>query len=75
MRILLDPIATDWRDRAAHFATAELIPYEVEAELNAGKLPPDVKARHKRLAIENGFSAMDVPAAHGGREARIRGPG
>jgi alkylation response protein AidB-like acyl-CoA dehydrogenase len=71
MRILLDATATDWRDRAARFATEELIPYEVEAELNAGKLPADVKARHKRLAIEHGFSAMDVPAAHGGREARI----
>ena len=29
------------------------------------------KARHKRLAIELGFSAMDVPAAHGGRDARV----
>src|SRR5688572_6986957 len=71
MRILLDPIATDWRDRAARFATEELMPHEVEAELNEGKLPPEIKARHKRLAIEHGFSAMDVPAAHGGRQARI----
>ena len=37
---------------------------EVEAELNEGKLPPEVKARHRKLAIELGFSAMDVPAAH-----------
>jgi len=71
MRITLDDEALAWRDRAAKFAREELIPHEVEAELNAGKLPPDVKSRHKRLAIELGFSAMDVPAARGGREARV----
>lgn len=71
MQIALDRQAQDWRDRAAQFATQELIPWEIEAELNAGKLPPDVKARHKKLAIEHGFSAMDVPAAHGGRDARV----
>jgi alkylation response protein AidB-like acyl-CoA dehydrogenase len=71
MRIQLDATATEWRDRAASFAAEELIPYEVEAELNEGRLPADVKTRHKRLAIEAGFSAMDVPAAHGGRDARI----
>ena len=43
----------------------------MEAELNDGKLPPEVHARHKQLAIELGFSAMDVPAAHGGRDARV----
>ena len=56
---------------AARFATEELIPWEVEAELNEGRLPPEVKSRHKRLAIELGFSAMDVPAEHGGRDARV----
>jgi alkylation response protein AidB-like acyl-CoA dehydrogenase len=71
MRITLDDEALAWRDRAAKFAREELIPYEVEAELHEGKLPPDVKSRHKRLAIELGFSAMDVPAARGGREARV----
>jgi alkylation response protein AidB-like acyl-CoA dehydrogenase len=71
MRILLDATASDWRDRAARFANEELIPHEVEAELNEGRLPPEVKKRHRRLAIENGFSAMDVPAAYGGRDARI----
>ena len=71
MRIELDAAALAWRDRAAQFATEELIPWEVEAELNGGELPPEVKARHKRLAVELGFSAMDVPAAHGGREARM----
>jgi alkylation response protein AidB-like acyl-CoA dehydrogenase len=71
VQIQLDETAREWRDRAARFAREELIPWEVQAELNEGRLPPEVKARHKRLAIELGFSAMDVPAAHGGREARI----
>jgi alkylation response protein AidB-like acyl-CoA dehydrogenase len=71
VQIQLDETARAWRERAARFAREELIPWEVEAELNEGRLPADVKARHKRLAIELGFSAMDVPAEHGGREARI----
>jgi acyl-CoA dehydrogenase len=71
MRITLDEEALAWRARAEKFAREELIPHEVEAELNGGKLPPAVKSRHKRLAVELGFSAMDVPAARGGREARV----
>ena len=46
MRIVLDGAAEAWRQRAAKFATEELIPWEVEAELNEGRLPPEVKARH-----------------------------
>jgi acyl-CoA dehydrogenase len=71
MQIALDDTALAWRERAARFATEELIPWEVEAELNEGRLPPEVRARHKQLAIELGFSGMDVPAAHGGRDARV----
>ncbi len=66
MDITLDATARDWRDRAFRFATEELIPYEVEAELNEGRLPPEVEKRHKKLAIELGFSAMDVPKSQGG---------
>jgi alkylation response protein AidB-like acyl-CoA dehydrogenase len=69
--VALDSTARDWRDRAFRFATEELIPWEVEAELHEGRLPPEVEKRHKKLAIEHGFSAMDVPKARGGREARI----
>ena len=71
MRIMLDEQAQGWRDRAARFANEELIPWEVEAELHEGKLPAEVKARHKKLAVELGLSAMDVPAAFGGRDARV----
>jgi alkylation response protein AidB-like acyl-CoA dehydrogenase len=71
MQITLDEEARAWQERASKFAREELIPHEVEAELNEGRLPPEVKARHKRLAVELGFSGMDVPARHGGREARV----
>lgn len=71
MQIELDDVARDWRNRAAAFATGELIPWEVHAEMHGGELPAEVEARHKRLAIEHGFSGMDVPAQHGGRAARI----
>ncbi|HWN06932.1 MAG TPA: acyl-CoA dehydrogenase family protein [Steroidobacteraceae bacterium] len=71
MDIALDATARDWRDRAFMFATEELIPREVEAELNEGRLPPEIEKRHKKLAIELGFSAMDVPKSHGGLELRI----
>jgi alkylation response protein AidB-like acyl-CoA dehydrogenase len=71
LRIPLDDAAEAWRERAARFATEELIPWEVEAELNEGRLPPEVKSRHKQLAVELGFSAMDVPLEHGGRDARV----
>jgi acyl-CoA dehydrogenase len=71
MDIALDATARDWRDRAFRFATEELIPREVEAELNEGRLPPEIEKRHKKLAVEIGFSAMDVPKSHGGLELRI----
>ncbi len=66
MDIALDATAREWRDRAFRFATEELIPFEVEAELNGGRLPPAVETRHKKRAVELGFSAMDVPTSHGG---------
>ena len=71
MRLALDEQASAWRDKAYRFATEELIPHEVEAELNEGRLKPEVEKRHKKLAVELGFSAMDVPKAHGGLELRI----
>jgi acyl-CoA dehydrogenase len=71
MDITLDATARDWQGRAFRFATEELIPWEVEAELHEGRLPAEVEKRHKKLAIELGFSAMDVPKLQGGLELRI----
>lgn len=71
MQIKLDDQANDWQAKARRFAEDELIPCEVEAEMNAGKLAAATTARHKKLAIDLGFSAMDVPAKYGGLELRV----
>jgi acyl-CoA dehydrogenase len=51
--------------RARAFAD-ELIPFEVEAELNGGDLPKDVVAAHKARAIELGLFATNMPTGLGG---------
>ena len=51
--------------RARAFAD-ELIPFEVEAELNGGDLPKDIVAAHKARAIELGLFATNMPAELGG---------
>jgi acyl-CoA dehydrogenase len=53
------------QDRARMLAD-ELIPFEVEAELNAGDLPKDVVAGHKARAIELGLYATNMPVELGG---------
>jgi acyl-CoA dehydrogenase len=68
--IHLDDTARQWQQKAREFAENELIPCEIDAERNEGQLPADTSARHKKRAIELGFSAMDVPAEHGGLAAR-----
>jgi alkylation response protein AidB-like acyl-CoA dehydrogenase len=70
MRLNLDNTAAAWAEKARRFAEEELIPCEVEAEMNDGRLPEDIWKRHKKTAIELGFSSMDVPKAHGGLELR-----
>jgi len=68
VHIELSKSAQDWQKTARAYADEYLQPYEVEAELNAGVLPPDVVDRQKKRAIELGFSAIDVPRCHGGLE-------
>jgi acyl-CoA dehydrogenase len=53
------------QERARMFAD-ELIPLEVEAELNNGDLPKDVVAGHKSRAIELGLYATNMPRELGG---------
>jgi alkylation response protein AidB-like acyl-CoA dehydrogenase len=52
---------------AARTFAAELIPYEVEAELAGGELPPEVAARHRARAQELGLTATNIATEHGGR--------
>jgi acyl-CoA dehydrogenase len=63
------PLSTDDRaiqDRARKFVEEELIPFEVEAEMNGGVLPADVTERHTQLARELGLAAMNMPRELGG---------
>ncbi|MGO8959920.1 MAG: acyl-CoA dehydrogenase family protein [Streptosporangiaceae bacterium] len=53
------------QDRARTFAD-ELIPLEVEAELNGGDLDKDVVAAHKARATELGLVATNMPKELGG---------
>jgi alkylation response protein AidB-like acyl-CoA dehydrogenase len=66
MKLPLDETARAWQEKARRFAEDELIPHEIHAEMNQGRLPDGVAARHKKRAVELGFSAMDVPPALGG---------
>lgn len=71
MRLDLSKSALEWQARAREYADTHLEPHEVEAELNAGELPPELRKKQKARAIELGFSAMDVPKSHGGLELPI----
>jgi acyl-CoA dehydrogenase len=54
------------QERARRFVDEELIPHEVEAEMNDGRLSDELRERHHRLAIELGLYAMNMPAELGG---------
>ncbi len=66
MKIALDATTLEWQQKARHFAEQELIPHELYAEMHEGRLPEGVAKHHKQMAIELGFSAMDVPQSLGG---------
>jgi len=54
------------QERARRLVDEELIPHEVEAEMNGGRLSDELRERHKRLAIELGLFAMNMPKELGG---------
>jgi alkylation response protein AidB-like acyl-CoA dehydrogenase len=66
----MDETTRHWRDIARRFAEEELIPREVEAEMNDGRLPAETAKRHASRARELGFAAMDAPKEHGGLALR-----
>jgi alkylation response protein AidB-like acyl-CoA dehydrogenase len=66
--IELNESTLSWQKKAREYADEYLQPYEVEAELNGGVLPPEIVAKQKARAIELGFSAIDAPLSHGGLE-------
>ena len=71
MKLELSADALRWQGKAREFADEILKPHEVEAELNNGEISAELRKRHKKLAVELGFSAMDVPKPYGGLELSI----
>ncbi len=45
----------------------ELMPFEVEAEMAGGRLPPEIEERHRARAGELGLTAISAPKELGGR--------
>jgi alkylation response protein AidB-like acyl-CoA dehydrogenase len=62
----LPAAARAWQEKVRRFVDEELIPHEVEAEMNGGELPPEIRDRHRRRAREIGLHALAIPKAHGG---------
>ena len=63
------PMTEEDRDiqaRTRKFVDEELIPHEVEAEMNQGELAPGVRERHQEKARELGLFAMNLPKELGG---------
>jgi alkylation response protein AidB-like acyl-CoA dehydrogenase len=54
------------QERARRFVDEELIPHEVEAEMDGGRIPDELRRRHHDLAIELGLYAMNMPRELGG---------
>lgn len=68
MKIELSEEAQHWQAVAREYANDYLQAHEVEAELNEGVLPAEISKRNKNRALELGFTEIDVPKEHGGRE-------
>jgi alkylation response protein AidB-like acyl-CoA dehydrogenase len=54
------------RDKARSFVDEELIPHEVEAEMNGGRLPEEVVERQRARLRELGLQAPNMPEELGG---------
>jgi acyl-CoA dehydrogenase len=66
MTFSLPPEAVEWSSKAKAFADGELRPYEVEAEMNEGRIPETARKAHERACIAMGLTLMDVPKKRGG---------
>jgi acyl-CoA dehydrogenase len=54
------------QERARRFVDDELIPWEVRAETNGGRIPPEEHRAHVQRAKELGLFAMNMPKELGG---------
>jgi len=59
--------ARAWQEKVRRFVDDELIPHEVEAELNGGVLPEDLRKQHRRQARALGIHSMAIPRELGGQ--------
>lgn len=66
MSFTLPADVCELRDKVRAFVDTELVPWEVEAEMNEGRIPQIVADRHASLAIGLGLSRADAPKAYGG---------
>ncbi len=67
MNFHLSPELTALQHTVRQFVTEELIPLEVETEMNEGRLAPETRARLMRRVKELGLNAMALPREVGGR--------
>ena len=67
MHINLPDDVKEWIKTAEGFLE-ETKPWEVEAEMNSGKVPPEIDAKHRQMAIDLGLSSMHMPKSIGGKE-------
>ncbi len=66
MSFELPPEVVLWRNKVRKFVDTELQPLEVEAEMNEGRIAPELRKRHERFAIDAGITLMDTPVSLGG---------
>ena len=67
MHINLPDDVKAWIETAESFLK-ETKPWEVEAEMNNGKVPEEIDAKHRQMAIDLGLSCLDMPKSIGGKE-------
>ena len=67
MHINLPNDVKEWIKTAESFLE-ETKPWEVEAEMNSGKVPEEIDSKHRQMAIDLGLSSMDMPKSIGGQE-------
>jgi len=67
MHINLPDDVKEWTETAERFLK-ETKPWEVEAEMNSGKVPVEIDAKHRQMAVDLGLSSMDMPKKIGGQE-------
>ncbi|MCZ4281069.1 acyl-CoA/acyl-ACP dehydrogenase [Kiloniella laminariae] len=60
-----------WAGKVREFVDHDLIPFEVEAELNGGDLRPEIRQRQRQKALDFNLSGMDAPKQYGGLELSV----